>query len=82
MPQRIDTKDIVQATVEITEKLQSGKTHIHALKNALGHVLQRDGEWMLVAWERTGTICEVHESELLRLGGWDAGKTPPVVRVG
>lgn len=82
MPQsEISVGDIVQATAEITEPDFNGvDVWTHARAGGVGHVIDRasgsEPGWWVVQWERSGTIVDVPDSSLRRLGAWDVGRVP------
>lgn len=57
----------VIAAVELTEFgfARRGREHVHAHPGDAGRVLMcRRGGLVLVRWERSGTACDCHVSEL------------------
>lgn len=67
--------DWVQAGVEITEPDFLGQAlHLHAQRGGIGHVVQMDGEWATVTWERTGTTTDCHLEQLVFVSSAEAGR--------
>lgn len=66
----IESGDWLQATEQIAEDdFQGEDVWVHAECGGVGHALDTDGDWINVFWERTGTVCVAHVSQLKRLGG-------------